>query len=84
MAPTRHSNSSTTALSRPEPSQTTRPACANAGKGGYLSQLRKTSEALDRPQHKQAKDLLKNEPVNHLAPTPHRPRKKKTGKQRTK
>ncbi|KAF8452787.1 hypothetical protein L210DRAFT_3499643 [Boletus edulis BED1] len=32
----------------------------------------------------QAKDLLENEPVNHLAPTPHRPRKKKTGKQRAK
>ncbi|KAF8123907.1 hypothetical protein EV363DRAFT_1403556 [Boletus edulis] len=66
------------------PSQTTRPARANAGKGGYISQLRKTSEALDRPQREQAKDLLENEPVNHLAPTPHRPRKKKTGKQRAK
>ncbi|KAF8123045.1 hypothetical protein EV363DRAFT_1181132 [Boletus edulis] len=84
MAPTRRSNSSTTASSRPEPSQTTRPARANAGKGGYISQLRKTSEALDRPQREQAKDLLENEPVNHLAPTPHRPRKKKTGKQRAK
>ncbi|KAF8434884.1 hypothetical protein L210DRAFT_3506551 [Boletus edulis BED1] len=84
MAPTRRSNSSTTASSRPEPSQTTRPARANAGKGGYISQLRKTSEALDRPQCEQAKDLLENEPVNHLAPTPHRPRKKKTGKQRAK
>ncbi|KAG6379969.1 hypothetical protein JVT61DRAFT_10537 [Boletus reticuloceps] len=81
MAPTRHSNSSTTASSRPKPSQMTRPARANAGKAGYLSQLRKTSEALDRPQREQVKDLLENEPVNHLASTPHCPRKKKTGKQ---
>ncbi|KAF8121261.1 hypothetical protein EV363DRAFT_1186658 [Boletus edulis] len=84
MAPTCRSNSSTTASSRPEPSQTTRPARANAGKGGYISQLRKTSEALDRPQREQAKDLLENEPVNHLASTLHCPRKKKTGKQRAK
>ncbi|KAG6379819.1 hypothetical protein JVT61DRAFT_10366 [Boletus reticuloceps] len=54
-----------------------RPARANAGKGGYLSQLRKTSEALDRPQCEQAKDVLENEPVNHLAPISHRPRKSK-------
>ncbi|KAG6372946.1 hypothetical protein JVT61DRAFT_6986 [Boletus reticuloceps] len=72
-------------MSRPDPSQATwRPTCMNAGKGGYLSQLRKTSEAIEQPQHERVKDPFDNEPINHLAPALHHPRKKRTKKQRAK
>lgn len=79
MAPTRHS-SSTVATFKPV---MTRPVRTNAGKGGYLSQMRRTTEAIDQPQRERAKDLLDNESVNRLAPTQHH-RKKRNGKQRAK
>ncbi|KAF8429855.1 hypothetical protein L210DRAFT_3652044 [Boletus edulis BED1] len=69
-------------MSKPASSQLARPIRTNAGKGGYLSQLRKTSEALEQPQREsRVKDLLVHEPVNHLAPAPSRPKKKGTTKQ---
>jgi hypothetical protein len=72
-------------MSKPASSQLARPIRTNAGKGGYLSQLRKTSEALEQPQREsRVKDLLVHEPVNHLAPALSRPKKKGTTKQRIK
>ncbi|KAF8124113.1 hypothetical protein EV363DRAFT_1403405 [Boletus edulis] len=70
-------------MSKPASSQLAHPIRTNAGKGGYLSQLRKTSEALEQPQREsQVKDLLVHEPVNHLALALSRPKKKGTMKQR--
>ncbi|KAI6018691.1 hypothetical protein BKA83DRAFT_4496178 [Pisolithus microcarpus] len=47
--------------------------------GGQLEQLEKVSQAIETPfrRREQAVNLLDNEPVNVMAPTPRRPRKKK-------
>ncbi|KAG6380524.1 allophanate hydrolase subunit 1-domain-containing protein [Boletus reticuloceps] len=78
-------SSSKAATSTSASPQMARPTRTNAGKGGYLSQLRKTSEALEQPQCElRVKDLLVHEPINLLAPAPSRPKKKGTAKQRIK
>ncbi|KAI9460021.1 hypothetical protein HD554DRAFT_2176797 [Boletus coccyginus] len=50
----------------------------NAGTGGHLKQLEKVGRAMEAsPLPRMHVDLPNNEPVNIMAPTPHRPRKKK-------
>ncbi|KAI6007099.1 hypothetical protein EDD15DRAFT_2358200 [Pisolithus albus] len=51
----------------------------NAGTGGRLEQLEKVSQAIETPfrRREQAVNLPDDEPVNVMAPTPRRPRKKK-------
>ncbi|KAF8431671.1 hypothetical protein L210DRAFT_984741 [Boletus edulis BED1] len=85
MAPTCHSSSSKATTSTSASPQMACPTHTNAGKGGYLSQLRKTSEALEQPQRElRAKDLLIHEPINLLALALSRPKKKGTAKQQKK
>ncbi|KAG6372905.1 hypothetical protein JVT61DRAFT_6911 [Boletus reticuloceps] len=82
MAPTHHSDPSIVNTSKTGPSWTAHPSHVIAGKGGHVAQLQKTACAIEQAQHvsEHSKDLLHDEPINKTAPTPHRPRKKKTGK----
>ncbi|KAG6370454.1 hypothetical protein JVT61DRAFT_12077 [Boletus reticuloceps] len=82
MAPTRRSDPPNANASKSGPSWTARPSRVMAGKGGHVAQLQKTAFVIEQAQHasEQSKDLLHDEPINKMAPTLRRPRKKKTGK----
>ena len=53
----------------------------NAGTGGHIKQLEKIGQAIeDTPLPKACFTIPDDEPINMMAPTPHRPRKKKVSK----
>ncbi|KAI6020832.1 hypothetical protein BKA83DRAFT_19829 [Pisolithus microcarpus] len=63
----------------PEETLRRRSKRTNARTGGWLEQLEKVSQAIETPfqRREQAVNLPDDEPVNVMAPTPHRLRKKK-------
>ncbi|KAI6004634.1 hypothetical protein EDD15DRAFT_2359337 [Pisolithus albus] len=63
----------------PEETLRRRSKRTNAGTGSRLEQLEKVSQAIETPfrRREQAVNLPDDEPVNVMAPTPRRPRKKK-------
>ncbi|KAI6011393.1 hypothetical protein BKA83DRAFT_4502437 [Pisolithus microcarpus] len=77
--PTDAQDDDSAARVRPEETLRRRSKWTNAGTGGWLEQLEKVSQAIETPfwRREQAVNLPDDEPVNVMAPTPRRPRKKK-------
>ncbi|KAI6017384.1 hypothetical protein BKA83DRAFT_4497262 [Pisolithus microcarpus] len=77
--PTDAQDDDSAARVRPEETLRRRSKRTNAGTGGRLEQLEKVSQAIETPfrRREQAVNLPDDEPVNVMAPTPRRPRKKK-------
>ncbi|KAI6023981.1 hypothetical protein BKA83DRAFT_4492673 [Pisolithus microcarpus] len=77
--PTDAQDDDSAARVRPEETLRQRSKRTNAGTGGRLEQLEKVSQAIEMPfrRREQAINLPDDEPVNVMAPTPRRPRKKK-------